>query len=140
MKSFTLRNGVFRMALLALTLLIWAGCGGAGAPPASIPAPVTQLMTISPPDQTGAVQITGQDGAALPNATVQARNVNQVGPFSWLKNLLLREAHAQTFITETVANANGAFTLLIDGATGDRIDLIQELNGDISDPVSLTVP
>ncbi|MCE9624417.1 MAG: hypothetical protein K8R69_03025 [Deltaproteobacteria bacterium] len=140
MKSFTLRNSGFRGLLFSLCLLALFSCGGGGAPPASIPAPVTQLMRISPPDQTGAVQITGQDGAALPNATVQARNVNQVGPFSWLKNLLLREARAQTFITETVANANGAFTLLIDGATGDQIDLIQELNGDVSDPVSLTVP
>jgi len=140
MKSTMLRTYGSRIALLLLCFFALASCGGGGAPPASIPAPVTQLMTISPPDQTGAVQIVGQEGAALPNATVQARNVNQVGPFSWLKNLLLREACAQTFITETVADANGAFTLLIDGASGDRIDLIQELNGDVSPPVSLTVP
>ena len=115
-------------------------CGGGGAPPASIPAPVTQLMTISSPGPTGAITIQGQDGAALPNANVQARNVDQVGPFTWLKQLLIRNAHAQTFITEVPADNQGAFILQIDGASGDRIDIRQELNGDFSPEVSLTVP
>ena len=126
--------------ILLGALSVGASCGGGGAPPASIPAPVTQLMTISPPSQTGAVLITGEPGAALANATVQARNVNQVGPFSWLKELLIRSAHAQIFITETVADDQGAFSLQIDGTSGDSIDIRQELNGDFSDPVTLTVP
>ncbi|MFO1463439.1 MAG: hypothetical protein U1F66_06650 [bacterium] len=122
-----------------LSVVTWYGCGG-GAPPASIPAPVTQLMTISPPDPTGAVTISGQPGAALANANIEARNVNQVGPFTWLKELLIRSAFAQIFTAQTTADAQGAFTLLIDGASGDRIDIRQELNGDFSAPVTLTVP
>ena len=123
-----------------LTVAALVACGGGGAPPASIPAPVTQLMTISPPGPTGAITIQGQDGAALPNANVQAQNVTAVGPFSWLKQLFIRNAHAQTFTTEVPANAQGAFILQIDGASGDQIDIRQELNGDISPEVSLTVP
>lgn len=126
--------------LLLGTLSFGGSCGGGGAPPASIPAPVTQLMTISPPSQTGAVLITGEPGAALANATVQARNVNQVGPFSWLKELLIRSAHAQIFITETLADDQGAFSLQIDGSSGDTIEIRQELNGDFSDAVALIVP
>ncbi len=129
----------FVFILLLGNLFTWIGCGG-GAPPASIPAPVTQLMTISPPDPTGAVTITGQPGAALANATIEARNVNQVGPFSWLKQLLIRSAFAQTFQVTTQADNQGAFSFLIDAASGDRIDIRQDLNGDVSDPVSLTVP
>lgn len=129
----------FVFILLLGNLFTWIGCGS-GAPPASIPAPVTQLMTISPPDPTGAVTITGQPGAALPNATIEARNVNQVGPFTWLKQLLIRSAFAQTFQVTAPADNQGAFSFQIDGASGDRIDIRQDLNGDISDPVSLTVP
>jgi len=125
--------------LVLLNLAVLSACGG-GAPPASIPAPVTQLMTVSPPDPTGAVTITGQPGSVLPNATVEARNVNQVGPFSWLKQLLIRSAFAQTFTNQATADAQGAFSLLIDGASGDRIDIRQQLNGDFSDPVSVIVP
>lgn len=128
------------LILLGSAAFFGSGCGGAGTPPASIPAPVTQLMTISEPGPTGAVQIIGAPGAAQPNATVQARNVNQLGPFTWLKELLLRSAHAQTFETETVADAQGAFSILIDGASGDQIDIRQELNGEFSAAVSLTVP
>ncbi|HKY64400.1 MAG TPA: hypothetical protein VJR29_13395 [bacterium] len=128
------------LILLGGAVFFGGACGGAGTPPASIPAPVTQLMTITEPGPTGAVQITGAPGAAQPNATVQARNVNQLGPFTWLKELLLRSAHAQTFETETIADAQGAFNLLIDGASGDRIDIRQELNGEFSNAVSLTVP
>ena len=129
--------------LLSLVFLAsaatWLGCGG-GTPPASIPAPVTQLMTISPPGPTGAISISGQPGAVQPNALVQARNVDQVGPFTWLRELLLRSAHAQTFQTEVFADDQGAFNLLIDGASGDTIEIRQEVNGDVSPAVALTVP
>lgn len=137
MKKFLVYLGSIFLLMQSLT---WAGCGGGGAPPASIPAPVTQLMTISEPGPTGAVSIVGAPGAAQPGANVQAQNVNQVGPFTWLKELLLRSAHAQTFFVEVTADNQGAFNLLIDGATGDRIDIRQEVNGDFSPAVSLTVP
>ncbi|MCC7343382.1 MAG: hypothetical protein IT573_00485 [Deltaproteobacteria bacterium] len=126
--------------LLSNAALFGSGCGGGGAPPASIPAPVTQLMTISEPGPTGAVSITGAPGAVQPNANVQAQNVDQVGPFTWLKELLIRSAHAQTFFVEVTADDQGAFNLLIDGTSGDRIDIRQEVNGEFSPAVSLTVP
>ncbi len=128
------------LVLLSSAALFGSGCGGGGAPPASIPAPVTQLMTISEPGPTGAVSITGAPGAVQPNANVQAQNVDQVGPFTWLKELLIRSAHAQTFFVEVPADNQGAFNLLIDGAGGDRIDIRQEVNGEFSPAVTLIVP
>ncbi|MCC6271897.1 MAG: hypothetical protein IT572_00395 [Deltaproteobacteria bacterium] len=138
MKKFlTLLSALF---MLSSAALFGSGCGGGGAPPASIPAPVTQFMTISPPGPTGAVSIIGGPDAVQANANVQAQNVNQVGPFTWLKELLIRNAHAQTFFVEVTADNQGAFNLLIDGASGDRIDIRQEVSGEFSPAVSLTVP
>jgi hypothetical protein len=115
-------------------------CGGGGAPPASIPAPVSQKLSISPPDPNGAITITGEPGAVQPGARVQAKNVTQVGPFFIVRGWLIRSALAQTFETETFADDLGAFTLLIDGASGDQIDVRQEVGGEFSPAVSLTVP
>ena len=102
------------------------GCG-AGAPPASIPAPVSSLLAISPPGPTGAVSVTGAPGSVEPFANVQAQNTTQVGPFTllqpWWERLgLLKNAHAQTtFFVETQADDQGGFSLLIDGQSGDTI-------------------
>ena len=122
-------------------LVLLVACGGGGAPPASIPAPVSQKLSISPPQPNGAITITGEPGAVQPGALVQAKNVSEQGPFLVVvKSWLIRSALAQTFETETFADDQGAFTLLIDGASGDQIDVRQEVGGEFSPPVSLTVP
>ena len=133
-------SGALAPVYYLLVLLLLVACGGGGAPPASIPAPVSQKLSISPPSPTGAVTITGEPGAVQPGALVQAKNVNQVGPFLTVMNWLIRSAQAQTFETETFADDLGAFTLLIDGASGDQIDIRQEVGGEFSPPVSLIVP
>lgn len=123
-----------------LTLFLLVACSGGGAPPASIPAPVSQKLSISPPAPNGAITITGEPGAVQPGARVQAKNVSEEGPFLIVKSWLIRSALAQTFETETFADDFGAFSLLIDGASGDQIDVRQEVGGEFSPPVSLTVP
>ncbi len=124
--------------LIVLFLLV--ACSGGGAPPASIPAPVSQKLSISPPDPTGAVTITGEPGAVQPGALVQAKNVTQSGPFLIVRGWLIRSAVAQTFEVETFADDLGGFTLLIDGSFGDQIDIRQEVGGEFSPAVSLSVP
>lgn len=118
-----------------------AGCSsGASSPPASIPAPVSSLITASPPDQTGLIVVAGQDGAVEPNATVLAANLTQGGTvFRW-EDLLIRSAYAQVFQATANADANGAFTLEIDGASGDQIGLRQEVGGEQSNVTVVDVP
>jgi len=125
-------------SFLMLFILPNLRCGG-GAPPASIPAPVSSLLSISPPDQTGAVAINGAPNSVFPNATVQAANTSQGGTFSLL-DWLIPSAQAQVFSVNTTADDQGAFSLLIDGQSGDVIELRQELNGDVSDVTQLVVP
>ncbi len=128
-------------------LLALAGCAAA-SPPASIPAPVSSLLAISPPGPTGAIDITGAPGAVLPDATVQAQNFSAIGPFTFRnprKNglPLVKSAYAQAqqiFFVEVTADGQGAFNLRIDGQSGDIIGVRQEVNGDFSPETQLTVP
>src|SRR5262245_39168738 len=130
--------GVF---IAAAVLVPWLGCGGAGSPPASIPAPVSSLMTISAPDPTGAVTINGAPGSVQPGATVQAKNITQAGPFTRWENPFLRNAYAQIFEAQVIADDQGAFTnLRVDGASGDQIGIRQEVGGEFSPVTTLTVP
>jgi len=117
-----------------------SGCGGVGSPPASIPAPVSQLIALSPPGPTGAVGITGDVGSVEPGATVQARNVTQAGPFTRLLNWLIRKAYAQIFEDSTVADDEGAFFLLIDAESGDTIAIRQIVGGEVSPETDKIVP
>lgn len=119
-----------------------AGCsgGGASSPPASIPAPVSSLITLTTPDNTGLIVVTGQDGAVNPNATVLAANLTQGGTvFRW-EDLIIRSAYAQVFQAATNADANGAFILNIDGNSGDQIGLRQEVGGEQSAITVIDVP
>lgn len=104
------------------------GVGGAGAPPVAIPAPEALNMTnitISAPDATGTVTVTGSPGAALPNADVRVRNL---GPeVSWRQKIFLNSAYAAIGDEVIVkANAAGAFAAQIKAVIGDRIALAQK--------------
>lgn len=134
------RRGAKALCFHLLGFFLLVSCGGGGAPPASIPAPVSQKLSISPPAPNGAITITGEPGAVQPGARVQAKNVTEQGPFLIVRSFWIRSALAQTFETETFADDFGAFSLLIDGASGDQIDVRQEVGGEFSSAVSLTVP
>lgn len=118
-----------------------AGCGsGASAPPASIPAPVSSLITVSPPDpDTGVVFISGGPDSVEPNATVLAANVTLGGVISRLWDLVIRSAHAQLAVN-AVADDTGQFFLEILGNSGDEIEIVQEVGGEKSEPTLVTVP
>src|SRR5262245_43644476 len=129
------------LAFLIPSLCYVGGCGGSGAssPPASIPAPVSSLITLTTPDPTGLIIVTGQDNSVEPNALVLAANLSQGGTvFRW-QDLFIRNAYAQTFEASTNADANGAFSLFIDGSTGDQIGLRQEVGGVQSGVTTLIV-
>jgi hypothetical protein len=116
------------------------GCGtGASAPPASIPAPVSSLITVSSPNEDGLVLVSGAPGAVLPNASVIAANLTQGGFVQRLESLFIRDAHAQVQASVT-ADDQGAFDLELEGANGDEIGLRQIDNGDQSDVTIVNVP
>jgi hypothetical protein len=141
MNHFLRLRRLLSVCVVSGILLPWIGCGGAGSPPASIPAPVSSLMTISAPDPTGAVTINGAAGSVQPGANVQAKNITQAGPFTRWENPFLRNAYAQTFEAQVTADDQGAFTnLRVDGATGDHIGIRQEVGGDFSPVTELIVP
>lgn len=106
------------------------GVGGAGAPPVSIPGPEAlnmQNVTISPPDNTGTVTVTGTPGAALPGAEVRVRNL---GPqVAWYEKAVLSSAFAAVGDEVRVtANGAGAFTAQIKAVIGDRVSVSQRLS------------
>ncbi len=131
----------FALLLLFLGTLSISGCGA--APPASIPAPVGSLMTVSAPDATGTSTVSGADGAALPGATVAGANASQGGSVKKWQNPFLGNAYAQPaggIEDQTVADGNGAFTLRLKADFGDELQFRQFLNGEQSDVTILTVP
>ncbi len=127
-----------RFLLASLILLPMFGCG-AGAPPASIPAPVSQRLTVLPPNQDGLVGIIGAPGAVNPGANVEATNLTQGGSFSIL-DLIIPKAQAQVGVVTVTADDQGGFILDIQGATGDDIALRQEVGGEFSDETIVQVP
>ena len=127
-----------RFFLAVLVLLPFYGCG-AGAPPASIPAPVSQRLTVLPPNQDGLVGIIGAPGAVNPGANVEATNITQGGSFSWL-DLIIPKAQAGAPVITVTADDQGGFILDIPAASGDDIALRQEVNGDFSDETIVQVP
>lgn len=135
----------FRCLALALLLLSLWGCGGGLAPPpASIPAPVSQLLTVLPPNADGNSGVLGAAGSVQPGATVQATNLTQGGSFSALEpsplDLFIRTAHAQTLVFETVADDQGAFAVDVPADSGDDIAIRQVVDGEASDFVIRPVP
>ncbi|MFO1518615.1 MAG: hypothetical protein U1F57_02955 [bacterium] len=122
-----------------------SGCGGGAAPPASIPAPVANLMTASPPDSTGAVTINGAPGAiptpVQSGAAVQANNCNHTTCSLW-KKIFLRPALAQTFTAEVPVNPDGSFNnLRVDVVQpNDIIGLRQVVGAEFSQTTAIAVP
>ncbi|HEX5035592.1 MAG TPA: hypothetical protein VFX30_00315 [bacterium] len=116
------------------------GCGsGVNAPPASIPAPVSSLITVSPPNQDGIVLVSGAPGAVLPNASVIAANLTQGGFVQRLEELFLRSAHAQVQAAVT-ADDQGAFDLELEASEGDEIGIRQIVDSEPSDVTIVNVP
>jgi hypothetical protein len=139
---------VFRSLLLLAAGLLFlvpalshvTGCSSGGnAPPASIPAPVSSLITVSPPNQDGIVLVSGAPGAVLPGADVIAANLTQGGFVQRLEGLLIRDAQAQTQASAH-ADDQGAFNLELEANSNDEIGLRQFANGEQSDVTILDVP
>jgi hypothetical protein len=118
-----------------------AGCGsGASAPPASIPAPVSSLISLTVPDPTGLIVVTGDVNSVEPGATVIAANITKGGVVMHWMDWVIPSAHAQVFEAATNADAEGRFELNIDGESGDQIGLRQEVGGEQSDVTIKVVP
>lgn len=150
MKTYPLEETMFRpklskfflILLLVVGALNWKACGG-GAPPASIPAPVSSLLAVSPPDAGGTVTVSGAAGSVLPGATVTGTNATATGlAWEW-RNLLLRAAFAQQqgqFQDETIADSLGAFVIRLTASPGDTLFIQQEVNGEFSEITEKQVP
>lgn len=133
------------LLLLGFSLLLGniLACGGgsSASPPASIPAPVASLMTVSTPTDTGATTVTGAAGAVNGGATVLAANLTQGGSVKWWEKIFLRKAFAQAVVqTSTTADDTGAFTLMLDSNSGDTLGIRQQVGAELSDRTDLTVP
>lgn len=117
------------------------GCGsGASAPPASIPAPVSSLISLTVPDPTGLIIVTGDVGSVQAGATVIVANTSKGGVVMRWEDWLIRSAQAQVFEATTTADDQGRFIVNIDGSSGDQIGIRQQLGADQSDPIFLDVP
>lgn len=134
------------LVIAGLTFLIpsvshIAGCGsGASVPPASIPAPVSSLISLTVPDPTGLIIVTGDEGAVEPGATVVAANISKGGVVNLWTDWLIPSAHAQVFEATTTADDAGRFVLNIDGDSGDQIGLRQQVGTEESDVTIKIVP
>lgn len=105
------------------------GVGGAGAPPVSIPGPEALNMTgitISPPDNSGTVTVSGTPGSAIGNAEVRVRNI---GPqISWYQKVVVNSAYAAVGDEVIVkANPDGSFLARIKALIGDRLAIAQRV-------------
>jgi hypothetical protein len=118
-----------------------AGCGsGASAPPASIPAPVSSLITVSPPDpDTNLVLVVGDVGSVEPLAVVLAANATLGGVVRRIYDLLVPNAYAQ-IVTSANADDQGRFFLELFANSGDEIDIRQQVDGELSDITTVMVP
>lgn len=125
--------------LLATFALAGLGCTNA-SPPASLPAPISQLMTVGNPDSFGEVSIVGAEGSVLGGATVTADVDVPIAGFTRLENWLMGAAWAQVGNgISTQADENGAFELRIPAQIGDNLLLFQSLGDRRSPDVDLKV-
>jgi DNA-binding beta-propeller fold protein YncE len=138
---------------ISVLLLLTAGMLGCGAvsPPVGIPAPVSQLLSVSNPDANGTVTLTGAPGSVVAGADVTAANTTQGGVVQKLKLelVLYRTAHAGNGddngdvtapLTNTaIAGPDGSFQLILHADIGDEIQVVQTVNGETSPPASIVV-
>ena len=138
MKRHPLRSLVL-FALLAFGLLrLGALSCGAASPPAGIPAPVSNLMSVGNPDGSGTVTVTGASGAVSPGAEVSGDNIS--GPVT-LRNDWIRSAWADTeaLSSTTIAGTDGSFQLRLTATVGDTLRLTQSLDNETSKPTQVQV-
>lgn len=101
-----------------------SGAGG-GTPSTEIPAPVSHL-SISSPDSSGLVRVTGEAGFADAGSTVTITNS---GPTSFhLLDLLISRAWAQATVS-VIANADGSFEATLSASEGDVISVTYTRDG-----------
>ncbi len=126
------------LVLVAFSLL---SCSGASSPPASLPAPVSQLISIGNPDEIGLVSVLGTSGSVLPNAVVRAQNISQITVVNRWYDFLVSVAWAQVGdpVVSVEANNEGAFEIGLKANIGDSIFIMQVFNGEQSPNVDLKV-
>lgn len=134
------RHSFFIVLALALGLLRLGGLGcGAASPPAGIPAPVSNLMSVSNPDASGTVTLTGAPGAVDPGASVTGDNIN--GGMSAAPSIFIGQAFAQVddLSSTTIAGIDGSFQLRLTALIGDTLRVTQALGPDTSLPTQVQV-
>jgi hypothetical protein len=125
-------KNTIRIFVTMLLIATFTSCGGASsAPPVDLPAPITGRVTISNPDSSGNVTITGTAGAVDAGAMVMAVNEETAGTVSaMILNMLVKSAYAETSFPVlcdeegyscAVADDDGAFEMTLAAAFGDSI-------------------
>ncbi|MCE9624372.1 MAG: hypothetical protein K8R69_02795 [Deltaproteobacteria bacterium] len=145
--SATLRTKCWAI-LRSLLFLGFLGCFshslgcGAASPPIGIPAPVSNLMIVSPPDENGTVAVLGEPGAVLRDAVVSSANITQGGSVRLWEPFLYGVAQAQSSQIDrtVVAASDGSFRMRLFGKPGDVIRVVQTLAGEKSPGTDLIVP
>jgi len=134
-------KSIIPLGFLLLTCFGLGGCTGGASPPASLPAPVSQLISVGNPDSIGLVSVFGAAGSVLPNALVRAQNLTQTAANSSWMDLLIPLAMAQGSDPTVSVEADnlGQFELGIKADVGDTILVQQLLDGEQSPNVDLKV-
>lgn len=137
-----MRTGFIRFFSLCSLLMGILGCPA--SPPAGIPAPVSELLSVGAPDSRGLVFVSGDPGAVNPGAQVTATNVTETASKSLLEGLLISVVHAgesapPAFITTVTADSEGSFNLFLNADFGDVIEVVQTVEGQTSDATGLVV-
>lgn len=124
-----------------LAVGIWGAWACTASPPAGIPAPVSRLLSVSNPDASGAVVITGAPGSVLGGATVEIGNLDQGAVVYRLQKVLLASAWAQVAPVQdsTRAAADGSFQLVVSANVDEVLRVVQEVDGERSPPTDLIV-
>jgi len=136
----------FFVILSAFSSLLLLNHCGAGSPPASIPAPVANFMSATPPagGPPTTTVISGSANSVPPNSTVTIANLTQGGTTTQLhQNFFLRSAYAQTApFVQVQADNQGAFTAQpLPAIAGDEVGVrYRNAIGDFSDEVDFQVP
>ncbi|MBI4411610.1 MAG: hypothetical protein HY541_03905 [Deltaproteobacteria bacterium] len=113
---------ILHLLLIGLFSSLISCSGGNATPPASIPAPVSGLISISSPDTEGFVRITGGAGSVENNAEVQVNNLTISSSVS------------------ANADADGSFETEIAASIGDSLEILQTVDGSTSTASAEEVP
>lgn len=126
----TMRN-ILKILVFSGLLFLQVTCGGSSgtpsSPPISLPSPVSHA-TISSPDASGSVRVTGEAGFADGGTAITVTNLSVASGDSALKNFLLSRAYAATSAS-IVAESDGSFQTTIEASAGNSINLAYTLGG-----------